>query len=271
VASAFRLDHYLARIGLTGPVKPDLATLTALHAAHVRAIPFETLDPFLGRPVKIDAESLQAKLVGSRRGGYCFEQNGLFKAALDAIGFAVTGYGGRVRWGMPPEKPLGGRTHGLLKVDLPEGPYLADVGFGSCVLDVPLRFETGLEQTTDLGTYRLSEVNGLLALDVKRGAGWKTKFVFDRVPQLPADYELGNWYSSAHPASLFVTTLLMERLEGGVRHRLVDRRLVTEARDGDVMEERKLDSAEALGRVLDEVFHVTPPVPVKEIFRRLSD
>ncbi len=272
VPNDFRLARYLARIGLTGPVAPDLATLTAIHAAHVRAIPFEGLDPFLGRPVKLDPGSLQAKLIDGRRGGYCFEQNALLKAALEAIGFAVTGYGGRVRWGAPADKPLGGRTHMLLKVDLPEkhlgGPYLADVGFGGCVLDAPLRFETGIEQATALGNYRLSETNGLLALEAKRGTGWKTKFVFDLTPQLPADYEMGNWYSSANPASLFVSTLLMERIEDGKRYRLVNRRLVTEARDGEIVEERKLRDAAALGRALEEVFHVTPPIPVSKIFEK---
>jgi N-hydroxyarylamine O-acetyltransferase len=101
--SEFQLDKYLERIGVHGTVRPDLATLTALHAAHADAIPFEGLDPLLRRPVKLDLVSLQAKLVCSRRGGYCFEQNILFKAALEAIGFKVTGLAARVRWMAPPE------------------------------------------------------------------------------------------------------------------------------------------------------------------------
>src|SRR5215813_9172961 len=155
--SEFRLENYLERIGFRGTVRPDLPALAALHAAHVDAIPFEDLDPFLHRPVKLDLASLQAKLVDGRRGGYCFEQNLLFKTALEAIGFKVAGLAGRVRWMSPPESPLGPRTHMLLKVDLPDGPYLADAGFGACVLDSPLRFVTDAEQRTVMGTYQLGE------------------------------------------------------------------------------------------------------------------
>ncbi len=106
------MSGYLARIGYTDAPKPDLATLAALHAAHVGAIPFEGLDPLLGRPVRLDMPSLQAKLVDSRRGGYCFEQNALFKAALEAIGFIVTGLGGRVTVDVASGRPFRpARTH----------------------------------------------------------------------------------------------------------------------------------------------------------------
>ena len=87
----FRLTAYLKRIGIDGNLKPDYTTLAAIHAAHVGAIAFEGLDPFLGRPVRLDLAGLQEKLVANRRGGYCFEQNTLLKAALEALGFAVTG------------------------------------------------------------------------------------------------------------------------------------------------------------------------------------
>src|SRR3984957_17684889 len=134
MSSEFRLDNYLARIGFSGTIQPNLVTLAAIHAAHVNAIPFEGLDPLLRRPVMLDLASVQEKLVDSRRGGYCFEQNVLLKAALDAIGFDVTGLTGRVRWMSPPDSPLGPREHITLKVDLPEGAYLVDVGFGACLL-----------------------------------------------------------------------------------------------------------------------------------------
>jgi N-hydroxyarylamine O-acetyltransferase len=131
MSNNFRLDDYLERIGFAGKIGPDLATLAAIHAAHVNAIPFEGLDPLLRRPVKLDLVSVQEKLVDGRRGGYCFEQNTLLKAALETIGFKVTGLGGRVRWMSAPDSPLGPRTHMVLKVDLSDGPYLADVGFGA--------------------------------------------------------------------------------------------------------------------------------------------
>src|SRR3984957_8607424 len=93
-----------------------------------------------------------------------FRTESAVQAALDAIGFKVTGLSGRVRWMSPPDSPLGPREHMMLKVDLPDGPYLADVGFGACVLDSPLQFKTDAEQRTAMGTYRLSEADGLFSL-----------------------------------------------------------------------------------------------------------
>src|SRR6185295_14851436 len=95
----FDLDGYLARIGYDGPRRASHETLTALHEAHEAAIPFENLDILLGHPISIELAALQLKLVGGRRGGYCFEQNTLFRAVLEALGFRVTSLAARVRGG----------------------------------------------------------------------------------------------------------------------------------------------------------------------------
>jgi len=266
--NGFRLESYLARIGYKGPIEANLKTLAALQTAHLDAIPFESLDPFLRRPVLLDLASVQAKLVGENRGGYCFEQNLLFKAALEAVGFEVTGLAGRVRWMSPPDSPLGPKTHMMLKVDLAEGTYLADVGFGACLLDAPLQLKTEIEQTTAMGTYRISQSDGLLWLAAKRQGGWRTMYVFDLQPQIQADYELGNWFTSTNPLVPLVSRLIMERLAGERRFKLVDRALSTEARDGEVVTERTLHSADELREVLRDTFGVTPPVPAEEIFSK---
>src|SRR5512139_458454 len=90
------VEAYLRRIGVADAGAPSLAGLAALHERHVAAIPFENLDVLLGRPIRLDLDSLQAKLVRARRGGYCFEQNTLFAAVLERLGFAVTPLGARV-------------------------------------------------------------------------------------------------------------------------------------------------------------------------------
>jgi N-hydroxyarylamine O-acetyltransferase len=270
MGNEFRLQNYLARIGHEGPLQADLQTLTALTTSHLAAIPFEALDAFLRRPILLDTASVQAKLVESRRGGYCFEQNLLFKAALEAIGFQVAGLAGRVRWMSPPDSPLGPRTHMLLKVDLAGGPYLADVGFGACLIDAPLRFATDVEQTTALGTYRLTQSDGLFSLGAKRQGGWRTLYVFDLQPQLQSDYELGNWFTSTNPNIPLTTRLILERITGGKRYRLVDRALSTEAGDGEVVSERTLRDAAELGEALRDIFGVTPPAPAEEIFEKIG-
>src|SRR5689334_22752965 len=97
----FDLDSYLKRIGYLGPRTATLDTLRALQARHPLAIPFENLNTLAGRPVPLDIESLERKLVQGRRGGYCFEQNLLFKHALGALGFSATALAARVVWERP--------------------------------------------------------------------------------------------------------------------------------------------------------------------------
>jgi N-hydroxyarylamine O-acetyltransferase len=269
MSNEFRLNNYLTRIGYQGAIKPDLETLRALHAAHLAAIPFEAIDPLLRRPVSLDLGSLQEKLVDTRRGGYCFEQNALFEAALEAIGFKVTGLAGRVRWMSPPASPLGPKVHMMLKVDLGEGCSLADVGFGACLLDQPLKLETDIDQDTAMGTYRLSQADGLFSLAARRGAGWRTMYVFDLQPQIRADYDLGNYFTSTSPHVPFTNMLIMERLADR-RYKLVNRKFVVEARDGEVISEHTIGSADELRGIIDEKFKVTAPVSAAELFDRTS-
>ena len=115
------LDAYFARIGYAGPRAATLEVLQALELAQPAAIPFESLDPFLGRPVRLDSVSLDAKLVRGGRGGYCFEQNGVFLRVLRALGFEVTPLSARVVWMEPEDAPLPPLSHMLLRVDAPRG------------------------------------------------------------------------------------------------------------------------------------------------------
>jgi N-hydroxyarylamine O-acetyltransferase len=268
VTNAFDLEGYFHRIGFDGPARPDLETLLTLHARHPSAIPFEAIDPLIGRPARLDLDSLQAKLVRGRRGGYCFEHNTLFKAALEAIGFRVTGLAGRVAW-MGDGAPLGARSHMLLFVDLAEGPYLADVGFGAHLLDAPLRFAPDLEQKTAWALYRVERDGHGFALAARHGEGWRRAYVFDLTPQLLADYDMANWYTSTHPDSLFTRVLIAERLTAEVRRNLVNTWLTENWRDGRLVE-RTLSSAAELEQVLDELFGIDPPEPVSRLFARIA-
>jgi N-hydroxyarylamine O-acetyltransferase len=264
----FDLDAYFARIGYGGPATPTLETLSAIHAAQVAAIPFENVNPLLGLPVNLDLESLQAKLVGSRRGGYCFELNGLFKAALQAIGFQVTGLAARVRWMSPPDAPLGARSHMLMQVDLADGPWLADAGFGAHLLDAPLQLQAG-DQSTPWAAYRLTEADGAFTLAARIADDWRATYIFRLEPQLAADYETYSWFTATHPQSLFVSYLIAERLTETTRYNLVNTRLTERGRDGGAVE-RTLNSAAELSEVLDTVFNIEPPGPVETVFAKLA-
>src|SRR5258706_8850024 len=141
------LERYLHRIAFTGTAAPDLPTLARLQSLHVAAIPFENLAALSGEPIGLDVASLEKKLLAPGRGGWCFEQNLLFSHALEAIGFRIRRLAARVRWNVP-EHVVTARSHMLLRVTLPEGEYIADVGFGGLTLTAPLRLEPDIEQAT---------------------------------------------------------------------------------------------------------------------------
>lgn len=248
------LDAYFERIGYRGPRAPDIDVLRELHLLHPGAIPFEALDPLLGRPVALDAASLERKLLRSARGGYCFEQNGVFWRVLDGLGFEVTPLSARVRWMLPEDAPLGPLTHMLLKVQTPDGPFLCDVGFGGQSPTAPLRFEPGLEQQTPHGSYRLiAREDGAFDLQMRLADRWGTMYRFTLEPRVMADYEMGNWFTSAHPRSHFVHNLMVSRVVGERRLNLLNTELTTRLPDASV-EETRLQSPQELHRVLTQDF-----------------
>src|SRR5690242_1086910 len=160
---------YFDRIGYRGPADPTIDTVRALVAAHNRSIPFENLDPLLGTPVvDLSAAALADKLVNRRRGGYCYEHNGLMGYVLDELGFGVQRFAGRVVW-MRPDGPLPAQTHQVLSVTVPDvaGPLLVDVGFGGQTLTSPIWLEAGPVQHTRHEPYRLREKGDGLQLEAQ--------------------------------------------------------------------------------------------------------
>ncbi|MFE6068851.1 arylamine N-acetyltransferase [Streptomyces sp. NPDC056525] len=233
------LDAYLARIGYEaerdGELAPDLRTLTALHRAHVRAVPFENLDVALGRPVPLDLKSLQAKLVERRRGGYCYEQNSLFAAVLERIGFTVTGRGARNRSRGAALPPV---THALLVVVIEGEQWLADVGFGwqGPLEPVPLRDGARVEQSG--WTFGMVvEDEGIHVLRSLRPQGWTDLYAFSPQTLYPADFTVMNHYSSSHPQSRFLGQVVAQWPGADERRALVRDTLSTVRTDG-VVEER---------------------------------
>jgi N-hydroxyarylamine O-acetyltransferase len=243
--SAVDLAAYFERIAYAGDPTPSRATLDALHLAHATHIPFENLDILLGRPIRIDLESLQAKLVRDRRGGYCFEQNRLFAAVLEALGFAVTTLAARVRFRATSVRP---RTHMLLQVDVGGERLLADVGFGVFGLLVPVPLDTPEESRQFAWTYRVGREAGQYVLQIRSGGAWVDLYAFTLEPHYPADYEMANHYTSTHPSSHFVQAPIAQRPAPEVRRMLHDR-TYSEHR-GEAVSERTLAGDDELLDVL---------------------
>ena len=252
------LDAYLERIGIQASVVPNLQTLRAIIAAHVATIPFENLDPFLGASPALDIASVQRKLVRGHRGGYCFEQNRLLSDALRAIGFQVTDLAARVLWGQP-EDAITARTHMLLRVEVDGKSWLADVGFGGNTPTGPLQLVPDIEQTTPHEPFRLIRRDDSdWRLQVFAADAWQTLYRFDLQPQFPADYRVGNWWTSTHPDSHFVTGLTAARAPAGRRLTLRNRQF-TERTTSGATTKRTLATTAEIRAVLQDEFLIRLP------------
>jgi N-hydroxyarylamine O-acetyltransferase len=257
LTAAIDLEAYFQRIGYAGDCAPTIETLRALHVRHTEAIAFENLNPLLGWPVRLDLESLQQKMVRDGRGGYCFEQNILFKHALDALGFRVTGLAARVLWGAA-ENTVTARTHMLLRVDLDGQPYIVDVGFGGVTLTGPLRLETDIEQATPHEPFRLLKANDEFIEQVNIQGNWLSLYRFSLQDTLLPDYEVTNWYLSNHPDSRFVTGLLAARAAPDRRYALRNNQFAVHHLKGHT-ERRILANADEMRETLENAFHLTLP------------
>ncbi len=211
------LGAYLARVGLHG--RPDLAEL---HRAHATSIPFENLDPHRGTPVSLDPDDLEDKLVARRRGGYCFEQNLLLKAGLEALGAEVDLLLARVRVGARTGA-IRPRSHLVLRVRADGAIRHADVGFGAGTLLEPIPFGPGGVHEQAGWRFRVVEEGPELVLQTEEGSEWIDVYGFRPEPVPIVDVETSNWFTSTHPRSPFVTGLIVSTLSpDGTRTSLSD-------------------------------------------------
>ena len=256
------LQAYAARIEYGGEFTPTLATLRDLHLAHATHIPFENLDILLGRPIRLDLESITAKLIEARRGGYCFEQNALFAAMLEAIGFRVTRLAARVRMGAVEIRP---RSHMLLAVDVEGESWLADVGFGGDGLLLPVRLKADEVQQHFGWQYRVMVDGGSYILQTWRPQGWLDLYGFTLEEQYAVDYEVSNHFTSTFPQSPFVNKLVVQRPGKDVRLTLVNRQLTEQRPDG--VSETTLADDDAVLETLEKRFGLFFPAGTRFAYK----
>lgn len=257
MSDAFNLADYLQRIDYRDAVAPDVATLRALATAHVAAIAFENIDPLCGVPVHLDEAAIVRKLIHAGRGGYCFEHNHLFAAALRVVGFDVQCLIARVVWNKP-EDAITAQTHMLLRVEADGESWLADVGFGSMVLAGALRLVPDVAQPTALEPYRLVRRADEWWLQACVCGQWLSLYRFDLTPHAPIDYVVANHYVSTYPTSRFVQHLVASRTADGRRLSLLDREFAVRRLDAEP-QRRTLRDGEEVCRVLEEEFLLRLP------------
>jgi N-hydroxyarylamine O-acetyltransferase len=249
------LAAYLDRIGYAGPVRPDLATLRAVHRAHLQAIPYDSLDVQLGRPLTIDPADAYDKIVGRRRGGWCYEMNGLMGWALGEIGFSVTRMAGAAMRAERGDSTIG--NHLVLRVDLPGEPvpWIADVGFGDGILD-PFPLKAG-DLTAEGHRFRLEALDEVWWRFHNHEFGGAKSFDFTLPPADPAVLaERCDWLQSA-PDSPFVMNVICQRWRGNEVLQLLGR-TYRQIRPG-VREERIIASADEMMTVLRDDFTLDVP------------
>jgi arylamine N-acetyltransferase len=254
---ALDLNGYFDRIDYCGPAEPSLHVLRDLVTAHTQSVPFENLDPLLGVPVDdLSPEALADKLVRRRRGGYCYEHNGLMGYVLAELGFRARRLAGRVVWMVPPDAPIPAQTHTVLAVTFPgsQGSYVVDVGFGGQTPTSPIRLETGSVQQTTHEPYRLQDRGEGLVMQALIRGEWTPLYEFGTRTQPDIDLKVGSWYVSTHPSSHFVTSLTVARVAGDARLNLAGRNLAIHR--ADASEKIRLDGAAAVIDTLSDRFGI---------------
>ena len=247
-----KLQTYFQRIGYTGATEPTIDNLRAIHRAHMFSVPFENLDIHVGRWIVLDEEKLFHKIVNERRGGFCFEQNGLFDAMLREIGYDVIRIEANVRGGDGEYSiPM---NHMALLVTIDDKRWIADVGFGDSFLE-PLELDNPEPQTVagrhfkiehdgTTGYYRYPDENG----------DWQIQYRFFFTPHELADYNDACYYMQTSPKTHFTQKRVCSVATPDGRISLSDLRLIE--RKGDVRTERLLNDEAEFDALLLERFGI---------------
>ncbi|WP_295041722.1 arylamine N-acetyltransferase [Sulfuricurvum sp.] len=219
-ATNFNLTNYLSRIGYEGEVGVDVATLTQLVQKQLRSIPFENTEVQAGRIPSLIPEDIYTKIITNRRGGYCYEINGIFAMALTAIGFEWYFAGARPMF-YPMRRP---KTHMVVIVRIKGSDYLCDTGFGGYALRAPMMIEEG-EVTQDGDRFRLELIDGEYVLSSLVQDEWQRQYGFATHPQEWIEFSLANYFNATHPDTIFTQKKLAIMQTPNGRKILVDNEL----------------------------------------------
>ena len=246
-AENFNLTEYLERIRYEGEVAPDFTTLDQLMQKHLQSIPFENTLVQAGHIPSMKPEDIVEKVIAHRRGGYCYEVNGVFAMALEAIGFAWYFAGARPMF-YPVRRP---KTHMVVIVRIGAESYLCDTGFGGYALRAPMLIEEG-EVVQNGDRLKLEQIDGEYVLSSLIQNEWQRQYGFALLPQEWIEFSLANYFNATHPDTIFTQKKLaiMQTLNG--RKILVDNELKL-IEDGKV---EKLDME--YNRALKEYFGLEP-------------
>jgi N-hydroxyarylamine O-acetyltransferase len=249
------IDSYLERINYRGSRRPTADTLRELQVAHLRAVPFENLSISAGEPIALNSKALFEKIVTRRRGGFCYELNGLFAELLQALDFHVQMLAAQVAG---PDGSYGPKfDHMALKVSL-DRPWLVDVGFGDSFLE-PLLLDEIKPQMQNENAFRIVVEGSAYVVERSvRGEAWEPQYRFELEAHDLAEYKPMCRYHQTSPESHFTKNTICSRATANGRVTLSGMRLIKTSDKGE-REERAIDDAEQYAAVLRETFGIVMP------------
>lgn len=263
---------YLSRIGHAGPVEPSLEVLRSLHTRHLMSVPFENLTIHSGGRVQLDLPLLYDKIVSQRRGGFCYENNGLFSWLLNKVGFQVTVLSAQVKSALtgfygPPF------DHFVIMVNLDRQRWLCDVGFGVPGFSQPLSLDTGGLQEQGHRVYRIREASGMLFVEWQKeqnrgvDGDWTEVYKFTLEPWHAEDFAEMCQYHQSSPCSIFFCKTLCTILKPDGRitylgHRLTEVTFPKEGTGEEVKTTTREIKDEELEGIMAENFGIVLKSPL---------
>jgi len=243
---------YLQRLSYTGAIAPSAETLRLLQLAHLRAVPFENLSIHSGEPVVLDDRALFEKIVSRRRGGFCYELNGLFAALLRGLGFEVEMLSAQVA---NAEGIFGPDFDHMTLMVTRADRWLVDVGFGDSFLE-PLRLDEESTQGHGNHTYRIEREGEFLVLMKQTNENeWKSQYRFTLKPYQYSDFAEMCRYHQTSSQSHFTRARICSRATTDGRITLSGLRLITSTDDG-LRQERILTNDEEYATILRDHFGI---------------
>jgi len=247
------IDAYLKRINYNGPRDVSAETLRALQVAHLTSVPFENLSIHAGERIVLDEDALFTKIVEERRGGFCYECNGLFAGLLRAMGFDVAMLAAGVAQRDGGFGPI--FDHMTLMVTL-DDRWLVDVGFGESFVK-PLLLDTRADQVQGTRSFRLIDSEDQVVLLLRNeNEDWQPQYRFTPQPYTFPDYEEMCRFHQTSSESHFTKNVICSRATADGRITLSGMRLIITSGPQRLREEQTLSSSEEYDRVLREQFGV---------------
>lgn len=246
-------EAYLERIGLGGTeVRANEESLRLLQRSHLLTVPFENLDIHWGRPIVLDVDKFYAKVVGERRGGFCYELNGLFNELLRSIGFSTRLVSARVFNGNEhgPEY-----DHAAIIVTIGDKEFLADVGFGDFAAE-PLRFVVDQDQQGTTGTFVIRKFGDeYLEVAIRDGDEWRSQYIFKDIAHDLSDFAGMCDFQQYSPESHFTKGKVCSLMTANGRKTLTDKSFILTMNGKKT--ERAVDSDNKFAELLQQQFGIS--------------